>query len=444
MMETAASLLTAVHELRQQKARQDIVEFGRLRADWAKWREKRIISESTTTPRHNLIRLVGLECSEVGLHSPFLRDLLDPSGTHGQGALFLRAFLKLIDQKLNHNSNPLAGTKFHSNIPDVPESGDWNVLCEREKIDIRIYSPKAGLLVFIENKIDAGEQERQITRYKELLDRQKNFYPHRLLIGLSRRGYIFRTGDPDIQLTYEDDIYSWLTEAEQQITDSAVKLRGNICQYREIVQSFCGVEDMQNQELIDLIIKPENIHCAWDIADAISSAENQLRCRFWCAIAESIKNELANAVHATGWVVAGLEETCRNTTKSDAGVYLTAGTAPNSAALRIGVWQEGKHVFHGVGFTRASANPNPLGEKLEALRAELPEEWRRNEMNSHWMGWCWTPYYTDSREFLFSVLTDAETTAQAVTETVIGVLRNQSLWRQVVETNNALSAYITP
>ena len=434
--EAAARLLAAVHGLSQQKAQQDTVAFERLRADWAKWREKRIVSERDNTPRHNLIRLVGLERSEVGLHSPFLRDLLDPDGTHGQGGLFLRAFLKLLDRKLSENSHPLAGKEFHSKVPDVPESGDWNVSCEYEKIDVRIYSPKAGLLVFIENKIGALEQERQIPRYRELLDRQKSIYPHRLLIGLSPRNYVFSTGAPDIHLTYEEDICDWLSDADQQITSMATKLRSNICQYREIVHSFDGVNDMPNQELVDLIVRPENIYCAWDIADAVPEVNDRLRCKFWGAVAERLGKELANTAYATGWVVAGLEEACRNPTKTDVGVYLTA--APNSVALRIGAWQEPRHVFHGVGFGTKQADPHPLRDKLEALRSALPEEWRKSGMNSTWMGWCWTPFYTDSREFLFSALTDPDTMARAVTETVISVLRNESLWHRIVEVDTVL------
>jgi hypothetical protein len=192
---------------------------------------------------------------------------------------------------------------------------------------------------------------------------------------------------------------------------------------------------MPNQELIDVIIKPENIHCAWDIADAINDVNNRLRCNFWYAVAESLKKGLANAAHARGWVVAGLEETCRNPNKTDAGVYFTA---PNSAALRVGVWQESKHVFNGVGFTTKQPDPHPLQEKLEALQGVLPEGWRKNALNSSWIGWAWTPVFTESREFLFSALTDADTLAQAVAGPVIGVLSDQARWQRIVEANNVL------
>lgn len=442
LTEPAASLLAAVREMNRQKAQRDIKAFKLLRGDWAKWREMRMISERNRAPRHNLIRLLGFERSEVGLHSPFLGDLLDPDGSHGQGALFLRAFLTILERKLKETGHSLAGKDFHSTIPDVPESGDWNVVCEREKIDIRIYSPKAGLLVFIENKIGALEQEMQIPRYKHLLNRQRDVYPYRLVVGLSPRGYTFRTGDPDILITYEKDICEWLTEAEQQIASSAMRLRGNICQYRDVIESFNGAADMPNQELIDLIIKPENICCAWDIADVIPEVNNRLRCGFWRAVAERLNKELAGAPHAMGWIVAGLEETCCNPNTADVGVYLTSSTAV--ATLRVGVWQAlsrgGMRVFHGVGFGARQPDPHPLNERLESLRSVLPDAWRSNAMNSNWIGWSWTNQNTDSREFLLSALTDADTLVQSVTTTVIGVLRSSASWQRFVDTNHALGA----
>jgi hypothetical protein len=53
-------------------------------------------SQSSSAPDFNLFSILKVEGAEVSTHSAFLANLLDPSGTHAQGDLFLRAFLREI------------------------------------------------------------------------------------------------------------------------------------------------------------------------------------------------------------------------------------------------------------------------------------------------------------------------------------------------------------
>ncbi|MBV9531288.1 MAG: PD-(D/E)XK nuclease family protein, partial [Bradyrhizobium sp.] len=82
-------LFDAVRELLEQSIAALERQFQRLREGWAELRRRRIEEERVGAPRHNIFRLLGLQRSEVNLHSPLLRDLLDPYGSHGQGTLFL-------------------------------------------------------------------------------------------------------------------------------------------------------------------------------------------------------------------------------------------------------------------------------------------------------------------------------------------------------------------
>jgi hypothetical protein len=100
--------------------------------------------------------LLNIGRSEVGCHSPILADLLDPFGSHGQGGLFLREFLKLLTE---HKADlpALSDARVEHASPWA-----WIIGRERERIDISISNPHIGLLIFIENKIDAGEQPEQL------------------------------------------------------------------------------------------------------------------------------------------------------------------------------------------------------------------------------------------------------------------------------------------
>jgi hypothetical protein len=165
--------------------------FARLHREWDIIREQR----RKLAPRHNLIRFLGFERSEVAFHSPFLCDLLDPNGSHDQGVLFLRSFLKL----LGACRRPCGVQWGYQWRESGAASGSWLVLPERGRIDISIRNRDEGVLIFIENKIDAVEQEHQLCRYRERLASERHHYPYQLLVFLSPRTYgCPRTGTPDI------------------------------------------------------------------------------------------------------------------------------------------------------------------------------------------------------------------------------------------------------
>lgn len=86
------------------------------------------------------------------IHSRLLGDLLDPQGSHSQGALFLNIFLKLLDPLFS-----LADNAEHH----------WRVTVETGRVDILIWrdQPEESVIL-IENKSNnAGDQQNQIYRY---------------------------------------------------------------------------------------------------------------------------------------------------------------------------------------------------------------------------------------------------------------------------------------
>ncbi len=119
-------------------------------------------------PEYNIFTLIGVGRDEDKTHSPMLADLLNPAGTHKQGFLFLKAFLKLC-QKMRTESNisqvcQLTAISFPP-IPDKIESFSWTVQREMDaaeygRLDIVIKCQKLNFLCVIENKIGAGEGDR--------------------------------------------------------------------------------------------------------------------------------------------------------------------------------------------------------------------------------------------------------------------------------------------
>jgi hypothetical protein len=380
------------------------------------------MEERTRAPRFNVFRLVGLERSEVGLHSPFLCDLLDPYGSHEQGVLFLGSFLDMLAARC-----PTVGD-IRRHLADPPDPGDWIVQTERDRIDVSIRSPPARLIVFIENKIDAGEQEKQLYRYRLLLDDESKTYAKRLLVFLSPRAYgPPRSGMPDVHLTYETDISRWLQKLEDRI--GPLSLRATLLQYREMIENLSGVQAMSDPALIDLLAKPENIRCALETSNVIEEVKIKLRLDFWEQVAADLGNRLDETGLAEKWSIQGLDE-LRNDPKAVnkddvCSVYLVSKELIEAKThLCVGVSQawhrNGRMISYGIFFDEAQPTPHPLAE-IEALRKALPQSWYGPD--AWWIGCSWTDIDTNSDEFLFRTAVDKIATARSISDSVIDLLR---------------------
>jgi hypothetical protein len=81
------------------------------------------------------------------LHSLLIANLLDPNGEHGQGNLFLFAFLKQIKITTNENDK-------------------WFVTAEKGRVDILIKRKQPHSVIVIENKSNGAiDQNNQLYRY---------------------------------------------------------------------------------------------------------------------------------------------------------------------------------------------------------------------------------------------------------------------------------------
>ena len=404
---SAQRLLDAVRALHEQQADRQRAElreaFTRLRRGWDEIRLRRRMD----APSHNLIRFLGFQRKEVAFHSPFLCDLLNPNGTHDQGTVFLQGFLQLLNSRARSSASKW---DYQWRDVDTSEAAQWLVLAERGRIDISIRNRSEGVLIFIENKIGAAEQCRQITRIREQLDAEQKNYPRRLLVFLAPKAYgPPGTGKPDICLTYEEDIAAWIETAEDKIPDTAVSLRGNLRQYRLVARAVSGVAMMPNQGLIDLIVKPENLPWALEIEAAMSDAKTHLLRTFWAAIGDALEARLSALGLATAFRIEGSSRFERD-------------PRTNRAHVQLGVFHEDKKIFPGVAFSHRQPYPSPLSE-VRALTEVLPEHWRNS--NDYWVGYHDLGYRMDAPDFLQKLAQDAMAIAQSLTEQLADVLRNQ-------------------
>ena len=184
-------------------------------------------------PAFNLFYVLGVSHYEVRTHSAFLAHLLDPAGSHGQQYTFLTSFLNQCC--LRHPTFPVPQAEKIIRYP-------WRVQRERSassasRLDIVLSCPDLGYLCVIENKVGAGEQYEQLSRYGQWLDTQAEAFTDRALIFLTPRGHesISSGGYPYFPLSYYGDIVAWLENVRHTV--EAPNVRHSLSQYLQLWQS---------------------------------------------------------------------------------------------------------------------------------------------------------------------------------------------------------------
>ncbi len=183
-------------------------------------------------------------------HSRLIGDLLNPSGSHGQGALFLYAFLR------------------HLSIP-VFEKEDWKISVETGRVDIMLWRDQPmKSAVLIENKSNnAIDQRNQIYRYwyeqlylwdkclwdstisEQDQDRRRRFRVIYLTTDTGRKPSTHSLQCPDelkslnlpdplplevVTISLSDLTKLWIDEAYPLVPERNTRLRSFLKQYHEI------------------------------------------------------------------------------------------------------------------------------------------------------------------------------------------------------------------
>lgn len=193
----------------------------------------------------NVFNTLGLWSEEVRLHSSFLAELLNPNGSHGMGAAFLRQFLRLIEKQPDY----IQPDKVNQNI--VERSIGQATEDKGGRLDIIIEDGNHAII--IENKIYAVDQKHQLVRYDHY---GKKHFPNTngyQLVYLSLDGHkasdISTNNQPlnYIRKSYNKDILTWLHECAQLAYDKPL-VRETIKQYIHLIKQLTN-QDMEIEDI---------------------------------------------------------------------------------------------------------------------------------------------------------------------------------------------------
>lgn len=234
--------------------------------------------------KFNVFSILKMETRENGTHSAFLATLLDPSGTHLKGSVFLELFLQCINNSTIDIASAKVKTEHHIGFRDIINKTGG-------RIDIYI-SDKNGHCISIENKINAGDQEVQIERYCNH-NKKKNEVYYLTLNGdepsLESKGKL-TSGLDFFNISYGLDIVRWLELCSKVATDTPI-LRETIKQYTILIKKLTYTMDNEDEkELFDVILK--NYEASLYLSKNVNKAIAKFNERIRLSVFESLTKQL--------------------------------------------------------------------------------------------------------------------------------------------------------
>ena len=236
-----------------------------------------------TGKNFNVFSVPGFGYNELD-HSAFLANLLNPEGTHSQGVVFLRYFLKQLDPLDCENLEdfkvtPEAYVGVYGRIDILLEKDDACIIIENKINDE-------------ERKIYAEHQAGQLNRYY-MYAKEKFTDDQIKLIYLTPNGR--RPSEDSLRgedgqkpldvgrvicMSYESHIVKWLEECIKKVVEID-PIREVLLQYQMLVKEPIG--DLVNEELIMKVVKvlTEKYDLISLLELSIPEAKKRILDKFW-------------------------------------------------------------------------------------------------------------------------------------------------------------------
>ena len=228
----------------------------------------------------NIFNILRARRKEVNTHSRFIYELLNPNGSHGEGARFSALLVKVLCPDLSH-------------YPDPDEVRREDKTSDSKRIDFTIRST-GNYIIGIEMKVDAADQNKQLFDYNEELLRRKGAHESHRLIYLTLDGKAASErslGGKDIdyqQIAFKFEIIDWLKMCIQQTKKS--ELIAAIRQYIRLIESITGVSHTLSKQISKTIIaSKDSFDTSLAIESALIQSKAELQVKFWDEVVKQLE-----------------------------------------------------------------------------------------------------------------------------------------------------------
>ncbi|HMH20782.1 MAG TPA: PD-(D/E)XK nuclease family protein [Puia sp.] len=239
---------------------------------------------SITGEDFNLFSIMRMETNEDWTHSAFITELLNSSGSHGQGNKFIKIFIDYVNEHLLHIEDGQESiaefeqrtAKFKKRIGKINDE-----FTEGGEIDIFIEG--ANKCIIIENKIYARDQPKQLLRYYNYGRRKKQFW----LFYLTLNGIkpdVWTTGSDVevikkiISISYKCHILAWLELCKKEVVDFPL-IRESITQYIYLLKKLTNQstnKKMGSEVVKTIISNSDSLSAAFDVKSTMDNVYDPL------------------------------------------------------------------------------------------------------------------------------------------------------------------------
>ena len=367
----------------------------------------------------NLFAILDRETDEVHTHSAILAELLNPNGSHGQGAAFARLF----------------AMRFDIDDADIEKAQVLREVTVAEGSRADILMVVGGTCVVIENKIYADDQPKQLQRYHEYA----NGWPKSKVFYLT-----LRRDDPsedslgDLPLemvtciSYECDVLAWLDDCIKEVA-RIPQIREILAHYEVLLRKLTGKSTGELKVDLKKLLENQqgdnyNFELVPDIAEAMTDFSVDKEWRFW----QTLKRMLLEPDNGRPWrlkpvdgiedasnpakevseeVIRRAHESTRNRWYYGCTFRIETDLEPDryrrdglEVLLRVECeWGEG---YYGLIAVEQTPNSSRLVYRSEAANS-IFDEWRRRMStpdddwhtdHERWLAWRYPREYVDLRK----------------------------------------------
>lgn len=219
--------------------------------------------------RFNIFELLGVGRLEVGTHTPYLVEFLNPKGAHGLGSRPLASFVRRFELSLDSDT-AVVKTNYYLG-PKTESSGGYVDILLEDAIHNR---------VVIENKIDHEDEEKQLHRYRGSLPKAQIVYL--TLKGRQPSDFSIQNKAGILCLSYARHIIDWQEECQREAANAPL-VRETIAQYINLIKRLTGqsTNTHMTTQIVDAVVKDESSLAGYY---ELHDAERAVRARIIAAL----------------------------------------------------------------------------------------------------------------------------------------------------------------
>lgn len=253
--------------------------------------------------KFNIFSILGIQRKEVETHSFLLYDLINPNGSHYQGDLYLRIFLKeILKEKDDFKVDNLL--KNAKNIKVDRETFISGKGIKNGFIDFTIEIDK--YYIAIEMKIDSKENGNQLDNYKTFLEsipnKEKRLYYLTLFGDEADKSKIEEDEKNGyIRISFLQDISNFIEKSIEESKNLPI-IRESLIQYQATIKNITNqtTKDIQ-VKAVQIIDSPETARAAIELSKSLAYAWAKREVVFWKKLYTKLDNYLKDK---KGWDIS--------------------------------------------------------------------------------------------------------------------------------------------